>query len=148
MHSSGSPVLTDSSGESLDSEPHVIHRTLPAHMEAARHVTSSTRTLLDMAYFNQLCRPSRGRECVLHATTQSRRPSDEEAETLPPVWDRTPQLWCPPNWERSCLLQTSLTRLPSVFPKQSLASWLAKLCRMGTLCCDTFKLQLSESWQL
>lgn len=38
MRSSGSPVLADSSGESLDSEPHVIQRTLPAHMEAARHV--------------------------------------------------------------------------------------------------------------
>lgn len=38
MDPSGSPVLADSSGESPHSAPHVVHRTLPAHMEAARHV--------------------------------------------------------------------------------------------------------------
>lgn len=88
MPSRGSPALADSTGESPDSESPVVHRTLPAHVwkrpGMTRYVTASTRALLAMADFNQPCRPPKGRVYVLHATTQSGFPSDEEAETPPP----------------------------------------------------------------
>lgn len=76
------------------------------------HEPASARSLLDKGDFNHPCHPAEGRNVFPMPQFNQDFPVMRKQRLLLPVWDRTPQLWHPPNWERSCLLQTSLCRVP------------------------------------
>lgn len=113
VHSTGSPVPADSMVSHMTRSPVFLAEPhLPWWKTVGMsYVTASTRSLLDMVDFNWPYHPPEGRECVPYTTTQLGFPSDE-AETPLPMRYKTPQLWHPPNWERSYLLQTSLCPPP------------------------------------
>lgn len=115
MHSNGPPVVAASMVSHLTRSPvFFIEPYLQWWRPAGKsHEPASARSLLDMGDFNQPCHPAEGRNVLPMPQFNQDFPVMRRQRLLLPVWDRTPQLWHPPNWERSCLLQTSLCHPPS-----------------------------------